>query len=235
MRTSRLRIGHLVLCDPFRHPALLAKMASSLDVISGGRLELGLGWGSVASELHTYGITTDSAATRAARLEATLEILSRMFTGEPVDFEGGGVRLEGAVCRPVPVAGHIPIHIGGAGEKLTLPLVKRYADWWNCPSYAVSRLDALRPLVGNDVRVSVQHPIGLAPSGAGSTVDEVVAQAQRRFGSWGGLIAGTPDAVAAALRREVDDGVELFVIQLSDFGTPESIKLFADEVMPALV
>ena len=87
-RTTRIRIGHLVLCDPFRHPAVLAKMAATLDVVSGGRLELGIGWGSVPDELRRYGFGDEPPARRAARLRETLEILAAMFTGEPFDHHG---------------------------------------------------------------------------------------------------------------------------------------------------
>jgi alkanesulfonate monooxygenase SsuD/methylene tetrahydromethanopterin reductase-like flavin-dependent oxidoreductase (luciferase family) len=230
-RTERIRLGHLVLCNPFRHPALLAKMASTLDVISGGRLELGLGWGSVADELRAFGFDDEPPAVRSARLGETLEILELLFTGERVSYHGQHYRLDGAIARPRPVAGRIPIHLGGAGERLTMPLVRRHADWWNCPSYGIARLAELRPLAGT-ARVSAQHPIGLAPSTA--ALDEVAAVAAKRFGSWGGLITGTPDQVAAALRAEADLGVELFVVQLSDFGTPETLALFAREVMAQL-
>jgi len=162
VRTSRIRLGHLVTCDPFRHPAVLAKMAATVDVLSEGRLELGLGWGSVDAELTTFGIGAGGPGARAARLRETLEILPLMFAGAPFDYDGEHFRLESAIGRPVPVQPHVPVHIGGAGPKLTMPLVRDHADWWNCPSYAVDRLDELRPLAGA-ARVSVQHPVALAP------------------------------------------------------------------------
>ncbi len=229
--TERIHLGHLVLCDAFRHPALLAKMAASLDVITEGRLELGLGWGSVPDEIVRFGFGELANRERAARLAETLQILELMFTGEPFDFDGSFFTLRGAVGLPRPQRERIPIHLGGAGEQLTLPLVRRYADWWNCPSYAVDRLAELRPLTG-DARLSVQHPVGLAADTGAR--DDVVAQAERRFGGWGGLIAGTPDEVAAALRDEVDRGAELFLIQFTDFGPPETLRRFAEEVLPAL-
>jgi alkanesulfonate monooxygenase SsuD/methylene tetrahydromethanopterin reductase-like flavin-dependent oxidoreductase (luciferase family) len=230
-RTERIHVGHLVLADPFRHPAVLAKMASTLDVVSGGRFELGLGWGSVPLELTMYGITPAGSAERAARMGETLEVLELLFTGGPVSYHGRFHHLEGAYCQPRPVAGRIPIHIGGAGPKLTMPLVARHADWWNCPSYAADRLAELRPLAGK-ARISMQRVVGLAPSSAARA--EVVALTERRFGVWGGLIAGTPDEVSAALRADVAQGVELVIVQFSDFGTPETLRLFADEVMPAV-
>jgi len=229
--TERIHLGHLVLCDAFRHPALLAKMAATLDVITEGRLELGLGWGSVPAEIERFGFGEATNRERAARLDETLQILDLMFSGEELDFDGELFTLRGAVGRPRPTSGTVPVHLGGAGEQLTLPLVAKHADWWNCPSYAVDRLDELRPRTGT-ARLSLQRPVGLAASSADR--DEVVAQAERRFGTWGGLVAGTPDEVAAALRADVDRGVELFTIPFTDFATPETLELFATEVLPAL-
>jgi alkanesulfonate monooxygenase SsuD/methylene tetrahydromethanopterin reductase-like flavin-dependent oxidoreductase (luciferase family) len=231
-RTSTIRFGHLVLCDPFRHPVLLAKTAATFDVISNGRLELGVGWGSVRDELRTFGFGPEPAAVRAAKLRETLEIVDLMFSGESFDYAGEHYSLHAATGRPVPVQKHVPVHIGGGGPKLTMPLVERFADWWNCPGYALDRLDELRPLAGT-ARVSAQHPIGLARSTKDR--DDAIDQVHRRFGSWGGVIAGTADEVAAALAVEVDRGVEGFVCQFSDFGTPETIELFMREVVPAVL
>jgi alkanesulfonate monooxygenase SsuD/methylene tetrahydromethanopterin reductase-like flavin-dependent oxidoreductase (luciferase family) len=230
-RTSRIRVGHLVTCDPFRHPAVLAKMAATVDALSHGRLELGLGWGSVEAELRTFGIDTGAAAERAARLRETLEILPRMFSGEPFDYAGRHYRLQGARGRPVPVQERIPVHIGGAGAKLTMPLVREYADWWNCPSYAADRLAELRPLAGS-ARASVQHPVGLAAGAQDRDgVGEVVS---RRFGSWGGVVTGTPGDVIDALRADVALGARGFVLQFHDFGTATTLARFMAEVAPAV-
>lgn len=231
-RTSRIRLGHLTLCASFRHPALLAKMAATLDVISQGRLDLGLGWGSVEDELRTFGYPDEPPKVRATRLVESLEVLDRMFSGQEFSFKGRFHQLRNAIGRPVPVQRpRIPIHIGGGGRRYTVPIASHYADWWNCPSYAVDRLEGLIPLA-RPARVSVQHVVGLASNRAAR--DEVVAEAQRRFGSWGGVIAGTPKEVADALNDEIDLGVEAFICQFSDFGTAKSLRLFAREVMPAL-
>jgi alkanesulfonate monooxygenase SsuD/methylene tetrahydromethanopterin reductase-like flavin-dependent oxidoreductase (luciferase family) len=231
VRTTTIRIGHLVLCDPFRHPVLLAKMAATLDVVSDGRLDLGLGWGSVPDELRTYGFGDEPAAARAARMRETLVILARMFAGEPFDHDGT-VTLRGAVGRPIPVQARVPVHIGGGGERLTMPLVAEFADWWNCPGYALDRLDALRPLAG-PARVSVQRPIGLAA--ARGALDEVRSLTERRFGAWGGVVTGTADEVAAALAADAARGVEGFVLQFHDFGTPETLERFMRDVAPRVV
>src|ERR1700674_4984407 len=230
-RTTTIRIGHLVTCDPFRHPAVLAKMAATVDVVSGGRLELGLGWGSLAEELRRFGIGGGSGRERAARLGESIEIVRLMFAGEFFDFDGDHFRLEQAIGRPIPAQARVPIHLGGAGPALTMPLVREYADWWNCPSYAVERLGELRPLAG-DARVSVQHPIGLVTDGADRQVVE--EQARRRFGAWGGLVVGAPSEVVDALGAEVALGAEGFVVQFSDFGIPETLHGLLRSVAPAL-
>jgi alkanesulfonate monooxygenase SsuD/methylene tetrahydromethanopterin reductase-like flavin-dependent oxidoreductase (luciferase family) len=230
-RTTTIRIGHLVTCDPFRHPAVLAKMAATVDVLSGGRLELGLGWGSLDEELRRFGIGEGPARVRAARLRESIEIVRLMFGGAFFDFDGEHFRLEQAIGRPVPVQAHVPIHLGGAGPTLTMPLVRAHADWWNCPSYAVDRLAELRPLAGG-ARVSVQHPIGLVT--ADSDRERVEAQATRRFGAWGGLIVGTPSEVVDRLGAEVELGADGFVVQFSDFGTPATLQDFMQTVAPPL-
>jgi len=141
VRTTTIRIGHLVTADPFRHPAVLAKMAATVDVCSGGRLELGLGWGSVDAELAAFGIDGGNRRERAARMRESIEVLNLMFAGEPFDYEGAHLTLHGAIGRPMPVqCPRPPLHVGGAGPVLTMPIVADHADWWNCPSYAIDRL-----------------------------------------------------------------------------------------------
>ena len=228
--TERVRIGHMVLCGQFRHPALLAKMIVSLDHFSGGRFDLGIGWGSVPDELERFGLGDEPPAVRAARLRETLEVVQALLTGEPVNYQGRFFQMENAQQQPTPVNGYIPIVIGGAGRKLTMPLVRDFADWWNCPVYGMAELEELLPLSGN-ARLSVQRAVGLAPSAAAR--DEIVATAQRRFGDWA-LVAGTPDEVAEALQADREMGAEQFVLQFSDFAPPETLELFAAEVIPAV-
>jgi alkanesulfonate monooxygenase SsuD/methylene tetrahydromethanopterin reductase-like flavin-dependent oxidoreductase (luciferase family) len=230
-RSERIRIGHLVLCNSFRHPALLAKMAATLDRISGGRLDLGLGWGSMPGELSAFGFGEEPPALRAARLRETIEILRLLFSGERVSYDGRFFRLKNVIARPTPVQPRLPIHVGGAGPKLTLPIVRDLADWWNCVSTGVERLTELRPLVG-DVRISVQHPIALANGEAAR--ESTRKHAEKRFAGWGGIVCGTAEEVAAALAREARAGVELFVCVFADGGRRETLERFAREVVPAV-
>ena len=229
--TATLKISHLVLASSFRHPCILAKEMVSLDHLSGGRFELGIGWGSVPGELSRFGLPVEDNARRAARLEEYLKVWAALFTGQPLDFDGDFVTLRGAQISPLPLAGRIPVMIGGGGARLTMPLVARYADWWNCPGYAFHRLDELKPLAG-EARISTQHPVGLAADPA--DVPAVTALTQRRFAGWGGLITGTAADVATALADVRTRGVERFYLQFSDFGTPETLARFGADVIASL-
>jgi alkanesulfonate monooxygenase SsuD/methylene tetrahydromethanopterin reductase-like flavin-dependent oxidoreductase (luciferase family) len=245
--TSRLRVGHLVLSNNFRHPALLAKMATSLDRISSGRLILGLGSGSVAEEHRQAGLPWSTFADRTARLGEALELVTRMLASEQTTFEGEHYtvrelpNLPPAVQQPRP-----PILVGGSGDR-TLDLVARYADYWNCPTYAIGDLDdAVARLVaacgriGRDpgtIRLSVEAVLALGRSE--DDLPGVVAQAERRFGSPGfglhaGGLIGTAETVAARLIQLAGRGVELFVFFLHDRVQRSTLELLAERVVPVV-
>src|SRR5580704_12639070 len=176
-QTERLRVGSLVLCDSFRHPAVLAREAVSIDHASGGRFELGIGWGSVVGEMRTFGIGSPEAKARLGRLRESLEIITALWAGETLDYEGEHFTLRGARQQPGPV-GKIPIVIGGAG-KGTMQLVAAHADWWNVHTHIVDRLDEMRPLAGN-ARCSLQAQVAFVPTSGPR--DDIEAAARRRFG-----------------------------------------------------
>ncbi|MGB9358433.1 MAG: TIGR03560 family F420-dependent LLM class oxidoreductase [Acidimicrobiia bacterium] len=130
----RLRLGVLVTGNTYRHPSVLANMASTLDVASGGRLEIGLGTGWIEPEHAAYDIPLPSWKERFDRLEETCEILHLLFTEEITDFDGPFHRLENARALPKPIQKpHPPIVIGGTGEKRTLRIAALWADQWNLP------------------------------------------------------------------------------------------------------
>ena len=180
-RTERLVIGHLVLCDAFRHPAVLAKQVVSLDHASGGRFELGIGWGSVPAEFDRFGIGSTEPAERVGRLArdpgrghvAVDRRRGRLLRRPPPP------RRRPSACPPR--RDDIPIVIGGAGPK-TLALVAEHATWWNCPIYALDRFDALRPRTG-DSRASIQEMVGFIPDE--ESRGPVTDAATRRFGIMG--------------------------------------------------
>lgn len=217
-RTERLRIGHLVLCDAFRHPAVLAKQAVTLDAISGGRFDLGLGWGSWPAEFERFGLPDgDDAPARVARMDQTLELLHQYW----------GLTGSGEIQEPRPER-KIPLVIGGTGPK-TMDLVRRYADWWNVPSHQLDRLPKLLPTVG-DVGVSVQLMVGFI--GAGADRDAVVAASTRRFGHLGsGLVCGNADELRAHFADLAAQGVRRFYVWFADFAAPATLREFSDTVI----
>lgn len=247
-RTSTLRAGHLVLCNSLRHPALLASMVATLDVVSGGRLEVGLGSGSWEPEHRAAGLPWPSLADRSAQLAESLEVLTRLWTGEEVRFDGAWYSIAGLRCLPRPVQRpHPPIVVGGAHPVHTLPVVARYADVWNVPTYALGRLDAavedLRracDAVGRDpatITLSVQGVLGLAEDESG--LAEVRAVATRRFGSpaygleAGGLV-GTPGMVADRLAALREAGVQRVMLFTHDRAEPATLELLATQVLAKL-
>ena len=229
-RTERLRMGHLVLCDAFRHPAVLAKQVASIDHASGGRFELGLGWGSVPAEFDMFGVDEQSAGARIRRLDETLQVLRALWSGESVDFDGEFHHLRGAMQRPVPV-GHIPIVIGATGKK-TLELVARHADWWNLQIGNLHRLEELRAQTG-DARTSVQQMVCFIPSEKERA--EVEAAARRRFSAFGDVIMfGTAPELVDQIGALADRGVERVYTWFTDFAAPATLAAFGSEVIPHL-
>jgi len=129
--TSRVRIGHMVICTGFRNPALTAKMASTIDVISGGRFELGIGAGWKEDEWLAYGYGFPTLRDRLGALGDHLEVIRRMLGPGKATFEGAYARVEGAINVPKGIQAHIPIVVGGNGQQVTFRHAARYADELN--------------------------------------------------------------------------------------------------------
>jgi F420-dependent oxidoreductase-like protein len=245
-RTTRLRVGHLVLCNNFRHPALLAKMATTLDVISEGRLDLGIGSGSYEPEHTQAGLPFGTIGERSERLEEALEIITRMFASERTTFEGKHYQVRDLPNLPPPVQSpRPPIHVGGAGERRTLPFVAKYADVWNLPTYALAEcerkvavLDAECEKIGRDpaeIRRSQEAVLVIAADDAALT--EALAKADRRFPGpgWGlheGGYIGTPPAIVDRIGERIEQGITSFVFFCYDRASEATLHLVADEVMP---
>ncbi len=227
--TERLTVGSLVLCDAFHHPAVLARQAVSLDHASGGRFELGLGWGSWADDFSRFGVEPAEPAARVRRLRETLEVLRALWSGETVDYDGSFHHLRGARQLPAPV-GKIPIVIGGTGPK-TLALVSEYADWWNVPVTHLDLLERARSLAG-DARVSVQQTVAYV--GRGADRDAVAAEAARRFGAIAPPVTGTAAELVDHFGRLADQGIERVYTWFSDFAPPETLAAFGAQVIGPL-
>lgn len=225
-RTDSLTVSHLVLCDAFRHPAVLARQVTSLDHASGGRFELGIGWGSVPEELATYGVGSTEPRARVDRLGETLSIVRGLWSGEVVDHHGEHLTLVGAQQRPVPTR-PIPITIGGIGPR-TLALVRAHADWWNVPVHQLDRVPELRDRVG-DARVSVQVRVALVRDEAERAA--IVATDHRRFGDTKmhtGLVAGTAPEVAEHLAGLHAQGIDRTYLWFADFAPVDTLERFAE-------
>ena len=223
-RTDRLRVGSLVLCDSFRHPATLAREAVTLDHASNGRFELGLGWGSVVGELEAFDIGSPESETRVNRLRESLEIITALWKGETVDYEGEHFRLRGAQQHPGPLR-ELPIVIGGAGRK-TMQLVAAHADWWNLHIGIIDKLDEMRPLSGN-AKCSVQVQVAFVPSE--QRRDEVERTARRRFGA--SPIVGTAPELVDYFGALAERGVARVYAWFCDFAAPETLAEFGDVVI----
>ena len=227
-RTERLSVGHLVLCDAMRHPAVLAREVVTLDHASGGRFELGLGWGSVPAELEQFGVGSSEAKVRVGRMEESLEVMRALWTGEAVTYEGEHFRLTDALQQPTPL-GHIPITIGGSGKR-TLEMVRRHADWCNLPVNKIEQADEVRAKVG-DARLSIQNRVTyLAP---GADRDEVESLALRRFGQVG-RVTGTGPELVEQFGALHDRGIDRVYAWFTDFASPETLAGFGDEVIAAV-
>jgi F420-dependent oxidoreductase-like protein len=141
--TRRLRVGCLVSGMPYRHPAVLANMAATLDVVSGGRLELGVGAGWNQEECDAYGIELGTLTERFDRFAEGVEVVHALLTQETATFSGRYFQLTDARCEPKGLQRpHPPFVIGGRGEKRTLPLVARWAQHWNVGGLTAEELEA---------------------------------------------------------------------------------------------
>ena len=217
-KTERLRIGHLVLCDAFRHPAVLAKQAVTLSEASDGRFELGLGSGSWPAEFTRFDVGQQDPVARVKQLESHLDVIGQYWG-----------RGDDATRSQSPLPTHpIPLILGGTGPRM-MELVRRYADWWNIPANHMDRLAELAPAAGS-ARVSIQQMIGFVRKDSDpAKVREVSA---RRFGNLGsGLICGDADELSGHFSNLSGQGVERFYVWFADFAAPESLHEFGETVI----
>jgi probable F420-dependent oxidoreductase len=252
--TERVRLGTLVLCAAFRHPALLARAATSIDLVSGGRLDLGLGAGWMAEEFEAFGYRFGSPGERFAVLEESVEVLKELFGGKPVTHDGANVTLQEAVLDPAPDRAP-PLWVGGKGGPRLLRLAARLADGWN----VVWRMspEAYAPKV-SDVRVACEAE-GRDPATFGLSVglyslmgeDEATSRAAFERGraaapgdamtsddyeSWrADTLSGTPEQVLERVAAFGSLGVREIIVApwVLPFAIhePEQVELFADRVI----
>ncbi len=245
--TSSIRLGTLVLCDGYRPPALLAKMAATLDVLSGGRLEFGYGAGWHEEEFTGYGYEFPSVATRIRRMEEGLTVLKQLWSAERSSWTGKFYRLHEAICEPKPVQRpHPPITIGGGGERLLLRAVARHADIWNFFPVPLPEYERKVQVLDQHCRDAGRDPASLQRSLLTPTItaewekevrDQLEGAKARGYmwARWGALVQGTPDIVVPRFRDYIRRGVSFFIIQLPDSRDLKRIEFVAKQVISELL
>ncbi len=246
-RTATIRLGQLVTCAAYRNAGLLAKEAAGLDVVSSGRLILGLGGGWYEREYQAYGYEFPPARQRLEILDETVQVVRAMWSEETVTFTGKHLRFDGAYCDPKPLQAHPPIWIGGGGERVTLRIAAEYADATNWQ-------------VGLDSFVHKSEVLRRHCDEVGRPFDAIVrthAPDCRIFASEADLAAwldapdggqlwgrgdpdeyvrdnfvGTAEQVTDKVQAYVDAGCREFVLWFRDYPASDSLDEFATAVRP---
>ncbi len=235
--------GQIVMGNSYRYPPLMAKMAATLQALTGGRLILGIGAGWMESEYKAYGYDFPAAAVRLRQLDEAIRLMRRMWTRTPATFRGDHYAIEDAYCLPLPEPPP-PVMIGASGEQLALRLVARHADWWNLsdvtPEGFAQKARVLEEhcdAVGRDP-TSILYNLQLQAMAIAETEAEARAIAERstlyKHTGAGAALVGTPEQVAARLQEYVDVGVRHFILRFLDFPSTAGALLFASQVAPRL-
>jgi F420-dependent oxidoreductase-like protein len=254
--TERVRLGVIVLGVTYRHPALVAKMATTIDHISGGRLELGMGAAWYEPEHRALGYRFPPIGERMDMLDEACTVMRRLWTDEVANFDGAHFTLQDARMQPKPLQEHLPLAIGGTGERRTLRIVARHADIWHChlttPDEYRHKLDVLDrhcSEVGRDpagIRKSLTFRAVLAADEAeargradavidnhrrfaGEQLTDEQAEILRKM-----MFVGTAEGCVEHLRSFVDLGAGDFLLNATPPTDWETIERVAKTVMPAL-
>jgi len=247
--TKRVRIGQVVTCNSYRGPALLAKMGATLDAISNGRLDFGIGAGWYEEEYKAYGYEYPKDSMRIAQLDEALQIIRAMWTDVKATFSGKHYSIRDAICNPKPLQKpYPPIMVGGSGEKLLLRVAAKHADRYNHPFGTPSELKRkievlkdhckvigrdhkeietsvlIRVIVGSDDK-EVRRIIGKV-----KLADETVEQYLERTN--GKTAIGTPEQVIADLNEYMNLGITHFILHFIGLDPKlKMMQLFASKVM----
>jgi F420-dependent oxidoreductase-like protein len=247
--TTEIRLGIMVLCNSFRNPALLAKMAATLDVISNGRLEFGIGAGIQKDEHIAYGIPFSNPSVRIDRMKEAVEIIKTMWTQERASYKGKYYRIKDAVCEPKPLQKpHPPITIGGSGEKLTLKVTAQYADrfdWAYLPlplyKHKLTVLENHCKTVGRDFQ---EIEKSCWPSGQifiaqnRKELDENLSLKKPKSVTLKDFkknnLVGTPDECLQRIQQYANVGAKHFMLAFGDLPQLDGVRVFAKTVAKAM-
>ena len=243
--TKNVRVGCLVFCIGFRHPSLLAKTAITLDHMSGGRLELGLGAGWNGDEHKPFGLPFPAIGKRLDMLDEGARIVKGMLAGVSVTFDGEHYQVHNATCRPRPLQTPPRLWIGGAGEQRTLRIAARYADGWNVAyvspevyRHKCTVLDGWCETEGRDpLAISRSLNLGFYMGANERTATLHTEEYNRYFGALAdgfraGTLFGTPQAVIDAIGAYADVGVTDLNITMRAPYDFDAMQAFIEEVVP---
>jgi F420-dependent oxidoreductase-like protein len=237
--TKNIRIGQMVACNGYRNPALLAKMASTVDVLSHGRLNFGIGAGWYEHEYRAYGYDYPDAPTRLRYLREAVQVILAMWTQEEAVFEGKYYQVRGAINQPKGVQKpHIPLLIGGGGEQVTLKLVAQYGDACNVSGDLDTikhKFDVLKQhceKVGRDYN-SIHRTSGTVCAIA-DTDEEALASlpefARARYGNAiNDTLVGSPDTIRKRIAAYEEAGVQELIVRFANPTDLAAIRRFAQE------
>ena len=238
--TRRVRLGQMVTCNSYRNPALLAKMASTVDTLSHGRLDFGIGAGWYKEEYAAYGYPFPGTHERLERLREAVEIILAMWTQEEANFEGTYYQVRGAINQPKGVQKpHIPLLIGGGGEKVTLRMVAQYANACNIGGDIPTIKHKLAVLkqhceeLGRDYG-SIKRTTLIDDCVIAETEAEVLAKLtpperdnlEELRRTW---LIGTPEQIRERLAEYEEAGIQELVVRFVDAAQLEPVRLFARE------
>jgi len=248
LRTEHIRFGPMVCSMTFRHPAMVAKMAASVSVLSGGRLDLGLGAGWYAAEHRMFGHDFPPYPTRLEMLDEGAAVIKALWSGQPATFSGKHYRLEAAESYPLPVENTPTIIMGGKGPK-TLKVVAKHATEWNCSYVGLdvfrqksAQLDENCAALGRNPAtlgrsLMIPFVIGQDEARAQNRIDAhrvVFPQLPPNLTDWhaAGFVGGSPQQLLDQLKAFEEAGVERFMLQHNDLDDLDSLELLANEVLP---
>jgi len=256
--TSRIKLGQMCTAMSYRNPAYLAKVAATADIISGGRVQMGIGGGWYEHEWRAYGYGFPSAGVRLARLDEGVQIMRDAWRDGVVSFDGKHYQVDGAIVQPKPLqAGGIPLWIAGGGEKVTLRIAAKYAQYTNFvadPEEFAHKSEVLAGHcrdVGTDYGAIVRSAninavVGATEADVAERLDRITARtaglagqaaadAMRKTMSTPHSGSGTPAQLVEALTRLKDLGCEYVICYFPEAAYDRSgIELFEREVIPAL-
>ncbi|MCG3208926.1 MAG: F420-dependent glucose-6-phosphate dehydrogenase [Anaerolineae bacterium] len=233
-RWPQFDIGPMVLGQSYRNPALLAKMAATLQTLSHGRFIMAIGAGWKEDEYHAYGYPYPSPGVRVEQLEDSLEIITRLWR-EPgqVTYLGKHYSITNAYCEPKPDPVP-PIIVGGGGSK-TMRLAAKFADWWNLPDANFADYNAKVDILRQQCDSVGRDPANLRLTWFGRmALGRTDAEARQRGGRWTNqnALAGTPAQVVEQLQQFIDLGVDYFMIEVLGVDQPGVRAMLLEEVLP---